>query len=87
MTSISKFDSEIYSEELYSVSEQEYDEVMQANAVDEGWQGYSEWSQELEQGQIIDTPRGQILINRDCSHAACKTTQCERDVRVGGIAV
>ena len=87
MTSISKFDSEIYSEELYLVSEQEYDEVMCASAVDEGWQGYSEWSTELEQGQIIDTPRGQILINRDCSHKTCLSTQCEKDVRVGGIAV
>ena len=47
MSEYTKFDSEIYSEELYSVSEQEYDEVMQASAVDDGWQGYNEWSQEL----------------------------------------
>ena len=87
MSEYTKFDSEIYSEELYSVSEQEYDEVMQASAVDDDWQGYSEWSAELEQCQIIDTPRGQILINRDCSHAACKTTKCERGATFEGIAI
>ena len=87
MSEYTKFDSEIYSEELYSVSEQEYDEVMQASAVDDGWQGYSEWSAELEQGQIVNTPNGEILINRDCSHKTCLSTRCDKDVRVGGIAI
>ena len=88
MTTLSNYLSEVYSEELFAgISEADYDEVMQASAVDDGWQGYAEWSQELEQGQIVDTPRGQILINRDCSHSACRSTRCERDVRVGGIAV
>ena len=42
MTSISKFDSQIYSEEIAPVtSEREYDEVMSLMAEDEsGWQGY-----------------------------------------------
>ena len=88
MLRILNFESNVYSEELFAgISEGDYNEVMQASAVDDGWQGYSEWSQELEQGQIVDTPRGQILINRDCSHAACRTTRCEKDVRVGGIAI
>ena len=87
MSEYTKFDSEIYSEELYSVSEQEYDEVMQASAVEDEWQGYSEWSQQLEQGQIINTPKGDILINKECAHPACHTTRCEKDVRVGGIAI
>lgn len=48
MTSILSFESEVYSEELYSISEQEFAEVMQASAVDDDWQGYSEWSNDLE---------------------------------------
>jgi hypothetical protein len=49
MTSIPNYLSEVYSEELYSVSEQEYDEVMSAPAVtDDSWQGYGEWSREVE---------------------------------------
>ena len=87
MSEYTKFDSEIYSEELYSVSEQEYDEVMQASAVDDGWKGYSEWSAELEQGQIVNTPHGEILINRDCSHTACRTTRCEKGATYQGIAI
>jgi hypothetical protein len=48
MTSISNFESNVYSEELYSVTESEYDELMS-----DGWQGCSEWSQELEQVRVI----------------------------------
>jgi hypothetical protein len=48
MASIPKFDSEIYSEETYSMTEAEYDEVMS-----DCWQGYSEWSRELEQVRVV----------------------------------
>jgi hypothetical protein len=88
MTSISNFDSQVYSEELLSVSETEYNEVMQMMAEEsDGFQGYSEWSQEVEQGQRVATAHGEILINKECSHIACRTTRCERDVRIGGIAI
>ena len=83
---LDQFLSTVYSEELFDFTEEEYAAVM-ADAISNDYEGYAEWSAELEQGQIIDTPRGQILINRDCSHAACRSTRCERDVRVGGIAV
>jgi hypothetical protein len=80
--------STVYSEEFFAgISEADYYEVMNASAVEDGWQGYTEWSQELEQGEVIDTPRGQILINKECTHPACRTTRCEKDVRIGGIAV
>ena len=86
MTSINSFESNVYSEELYAgLSEADYAEVMHASAGD--YEGYGEWSQELEQGQIVDSPHGQILINKECSHSGCRTTRCERDVRVGGIAI
>ena len=84
---LNQFLSTVYSEELFAgISEADYAEVMNASTEDE-WQGYSEWSQELEQGTLIDTPRGQILINKECAHPACLTTRCEKDVRVGGIAI
>lgn len=88
MTSLQNYLSEVYSEELYAgISEADYNEVMAASAVDDGWQGYEQWSIELEQGTVIDTPRGQILINRDCSHATCRTTRCEKGATYQGIAI
>jgi hypothetical protein len=88
MTSINNFETSVYSEELFAgISEADYAEVMQASAVDDGWQGYGEWSQELEQGERVNTPHGQILINRDCSHTTCKTTRCERGATYEGIAI
>ena len=85
---LNQFLSTVYSEELFAgISEADYTEVMNASAVDDGWQGYNEWSQELEQGTGIDTPRGQILINRDCSHTDCRTTRCEKGATYQGIAI
>jgi hypothetical protein len=88
MTSISNFDSNVYSEELHTVSESEYDEVMQMMADGSNdFEGYGEWSQELEQGTITDTPHGPILINRDCSHKECTTTRCMKGATYQGIAI
>ncbi len=88
MTTLSNYLSEVYSEELFAgISEADYNEVMQASAVDDGWQGYNEWSQELEQGTVIDTPRGQILINKECAHPDCLTTRCEKGATYQGIAI
>jgi hypothetical protein len=87
MTSILNFESNVYGEELYPVNEQEFDEVMQASSVDDGWQGYSEWSEELDRKSIVNTPHGEILIKKECSHSTCRSTRCEKDVRIGGIAI
>jgi hypothetical protein len=88
MTSISIFESNVYSEELHLVSESEYDEVMQAMAEEsKDFEGYGEWSAELEQGTITDTPHGPILINRDCSHKECTTTRCIKGASYQGIAI
>jgi hypothetical protein len=88
VTSINNFESNVYSEEIYSVSEQEFDEVMQMIAEEsDGFQGYGEWSQELEQGTITDTPHGPILINRDCAHKECLTTRCSKGATFQGIAI
>ena len=54
MTSIQNFDTNVYSEETYSVSEQEFDEVMQMMADKQsGFEGYGEWSRELEASSAI----------------------------------
>ena len=53
MSGYTKFDAEIYSEELQPVSEAEYDEVMQAIAEESDWQGYEAFSQELESENFI----------------------------------
>ena len=88
MTSISQFDSNVYSEEIYSVSEQDFDDVMQMMADEPNdFEGYCDWSQELEQGTIISTPRGEILINKECSHSTCTTTRCDKAQSYKGIAI
>lgn len=46
MHSIDNFLSDVYSEELYSISESDYDEVMNASAV--AYDGYAEWSESIE---------------------------------------
>lgn len=88
MTSISNYDLNVYSEELHNVSESEYNEVMSLMAEDEsGFEGYGEWSTALEQGSIINTPHGEILINKECLHATCHTTRCDKAQSYRGIAI
>ena len=49
---ISNFESNVYSEELFTVSEQEHDEVMVMMAADD-FAGYGEWSAELESENFV----------------------------------
>ena len=52
MKSILNFESNVYSEELFAgLSEADYAEVMEASAAD--YEGYGEWSTELEQGERV----------------------------------
>ena len=51
MTSINRFDTAVQCEEFYNIDPQEMAEVMAAPAVDDNWQGYSEWSAEVEANQ------------------------------------
>lgn len=89
MSGYNKFDSEVYSEELFNVTESEYDEVMQMIAEEnEALEGYCDWSQELES----DAWRGSksvngILIKKACEHARCPHTRCAKAVRIGGIEI
>jgi hypothetical protein len=85
---LSQFETTSYSEEIYPVSEQDFDEVIQMMADEQSYcEGYGEWSKELEQGTIINTPHGEILINKECSHATCYTTRCAKSQSYRGIAI
>jgi putative AlgH/UPF0301 family transcriptional regulator len=59
MSGYTKFDSEIYSEDLQPVTESEHDEVMRLMA-DEG---YHEWSEQLESELESQAWRGSQSIN------------------------
>lgn len=89
MTSIQKFDSEIYSEEIYIVTESEYDEVMSLMAEDETkLQGYSDWSQMLENEAWQGSKEYDgILIKKACEHSNCPHIRCAKAVRIGGIEI
>src|SRR5688500_2322329 len=82
MTSIPKLDSEIYSEELYAVTESQYDEVISLMAEDEpGWQGYEDWSRENEESAWHGSKeRNGILIKKACEHTHCPHTRCARSM-------
>jgi hypothetical protein len=68
MSRYTKFDSEIYSEDLLPVAEQEHDEVMQMIAAEsEGFAGYGEWSAEIDRSPQSKTSSS--------STARCSTNQ------------
>ena len=85
MPEYTKFDAERYSEELFNVTEEEHDAVMA-----EMFEGYDEWSQELEQNAEREAWRGAknvsgVLIKKACEHPACSHFKCERGLRRGGM--
>ncbi len=89
MTSISKFDSEIYSEELYNFTESEFDEVQRLMA-DEGYHDFSiKLEQELDEQEAWKGSEqvSGILIKKACEHTSCPHTRCQREIRLGGIAI
>ena len=87
MTSIPKFDSEIYSEELHQVSESEHDEVMQLMAQDD-FEGYSEWSSDIEEAAWTGAQMfNGVIVKKACEHSTCPHFRCERSTRVGGIEI
>ena len=88
MSGYTKFDAEIYSEDLQPVTESEYDEVMRLMA-DEG---YQEWSEQLEAKLEAEAWRGAknvsgVLIKKACEHHTCSHFRCERGLRMGGIEI
>ena len=89
MSEYTKFDSEIYSEESYLVTESDYDEVMRLMA-DEGYQDFSiELEQQLDEEQAWQGSKqvSGILIKKACEHSDCPHTRCARSLRLGGIEI
>jgi hypothetical protein len=81
MNSINTFESNVYSEELYSFTEEEYAEVMSASAVEESaaeFAGYSEWSSEVE-------TKFEVKDNKLCIDGKPFTTP--KGERIGGIEI
>jgi hypothetical protein len=63
---ISNFESSVYSEELFTVSESEHDEVMQMMAEDsEAMSGYGEWSAALDRQPSIENF---VIVNGKVYH-------------------
>ena len=80
---IATYDLNIYSEEYFDYTEEEH-----AAVIADGWPGYNQWSTELEADAWQGSkPVGDILIKRACEHQTCSHFKCEREVRIGGIAI
>jgi hypothetical protein len=89
MTSIPKFDPEIYSKESYPVTESSYDEVIRLMA-EEGYHEFSlELGQELNEQEAWKGSKrfNEVLIKKACEHSTCPHTRCAKAVKVGGIEI
>ena len=73
----------------YSYQEQEA-ELLAASAEDDAdaWQGYSEFSADLEEAAWIgaQTFNG-VTIKKACEHTSCDHFRCEKSLRIGGIEI
>jgi hypothetical protein len=61
MTSINSFDSSVQCEEVFTIDPEEMAEVLAAPAVDDDWQGYGEWSEQVEASLAPST----LYIDKD----------------------
>jgi len=78
---INQFDLNVYSEESFNFTEADHDAVMA-----DSFEGYTEWSTEIEAWQGAK-PVGDVLIKKACEHTSCSHFRCERNLRVGAIAI
>jgi hypothetical protein len=84
MTSISNFESNVYSEELHNVSESEYDEVMQMMAEeDSAFAGYSEWSLSLDSPVVNESENFIATADGKVYHKP----EPKSNGRIGGIEI
>ena len=89
MSGYNKFLEHVYSEEVFTVDPDEVEEINRIMGED----GYTEWSQELEQ-QLEEQQAWKgskefngILIKKACEHATCNHFRCEKGLRLGGIEI
>jgi hypothetical protein len=80
---ITNFDLNVYSEESFNFTEAEH-----AALTADSFAGYSEWSIELEAAAWqAAKPVANVLIKKACEHQTCSHFRCERNLRVGAIAI
>jgi hypothetical protein len=85
MTSISNFESNVYSEELAVVTEEEFDSVMQLMAEDsDRFEGYAEWSASLEAGVVAESSN---FIAYEGGKVEYKGAALKSNGRIGGIEI
>ena len=87
------FDSQTQCEEIYTTDPAEYDEVMSLMAESEEFEGYGEWSEQVEAqawaGAVeVETAHGPVMVKPECdrtgAHKACTIYRCTRAHRKGG---
>jgi hypothetical protein len=74
------------SEYLYQEQERE---LQLADATDDqAWEGYSQFSADLEEAAWNGAePFGEILIKKACEHSTCGHFRCSKSTRLGGIEI
>ena len=84
MTSISNFESNVYSEETYNVTESDYNEVMQMMADEQsGFEGYAEWSLSLDSPVVNESENFIATADGRVHHKP----QPKSNGRIGGIEI
>ena len=80
------FLSQRYSEELYSITEEQHDAVIVEMFDDYDEQRARIANDEREAGHSSKLV-GDILIKKACEHSSCPQTRCVRGLRIGGIEI
>jgi hypothetical protein len=84
MTSISNFESNVYSEEIFSVSESDYNEVMSLMAAESAnFEGYAEWSASLESAVVNESENFIATADGKVHHKP----EPKSNGRIGGIEI
>ena len=84
MTDYNSFDSNVYSEELNGVTEEEFDSVMQAMADERaGFEGYAEWSASLESEVVNESENFIATADGKVHHKP----EPKSNGRIGGIEI
>ena len=62
--------------------------MLAADAEAGEFEGYSAWSQAVESAAWNGAKEfNGVMVKKACEHKSCPHTRCEREVRLGGIAI
>jgi hypothetical protein len=86
MTSINQFESNVYSEETFNITEEEFDSVMQMIGEEgDGFEGYAEWSASLEASPAIVNESENFIAYSDGK--VMHRPEPKSNGRIGGIEI